>query len=307
MSDNLQRLNYYTQNKYSELQNVIEIIVPENLKTFRRNEIYFYQGPNSIKPDDVVGSYGDYNHGWWWGNNDGMPLNIQCFSISADGINNNEYPSIQKVRKIMSNNNNAFLFPLEYGRHWNDAFDMMNNRVKKVNWEHKKDEPVFRGTLTGTEKIDRLDFCKLFSSKYNVGLLYNPYQYTELDYKDCTKDSVSINNMLKYKYIISIEGNDKDSGLNWKLASGSVVLMKKPVYESWLMEGRLIPYFHYVPLKDDYSDFEEILNWCKNNDSKCKEISSNAFNYMLEFNNLQNEKKLANEIKNFYSNHYKFE
>ena len=208
---------------------------------------------------------------------------------------------------LFANNNNAFLFPLEYGRHWNDAFDMMNNRVKKVNWEHKKDEPVFRGTLTGTEKIDRLDFCKLFSSKYNVGLLYNPYQYTELDYKDCTKDSVSINNMLKYKYIISIEGNDKDSGLNWKLASGSVVLMKKPVYESWLMEGRLIPYVHYVPLKDDYSDFEEILNWCKNNDSKCKEISSNAFNYMLEFNNLQNEKKLANEIKNFYSNHYKFE
>ena len=30
---------------------------------------------------------------------------------------------------------------------------------------------------------------------------------------------------LKYKYILSVEGNDKDSGINWNLNSNSVVLM----------------------------------------------------------------------------------
>ena len=32
-----------------------------------------------------------------------------------------------------------------------------------------------------------------------------------------------------------------------------VAVMPKPKYESWFMEGKLIPNYHYILIKDDYS------------------------------------------------------
>ena len=55
------------------------------------------------------------------------------------------------------------------------------------------------------------------------------------------------------------------------------------------MEGALEPYVHYVPLKDDFSDLDDIVAWCENNDDKCKEISVNARKHMEQFMDEDNE------------------
>ena len=112
---------------------------------------------------------------------------------------------------------------------------------------------------------------------------------------------------MKYKYIISVEGNDKDSGLNWKLNSNSVVIMPRPRITSWLMETTLIPDVHYVLIKDDFSDLEEKLSWCENNQNKCKEIVKNANMFMSQFSNELNERQIEEEVVHKYfdilSNH----
>jgi hypothetical protein len=48
--------------------------------------------------------------------------------------------------------------------------------------------------------------------------------------------------------------------------------------EDWeIWYSRLLkPYEHYVPIKKDLSDLEKQINWCKENDNKCKEIIKNA-------------------------------
>ena len=91
-----------------------------------------------------------------------------------------------------------------------------------------------------------------------------------------------IETVKKYKYIISVEGNDKDSGLNWKLQSNSVIFMPKPKITSWLMEELLIPNVHYIQLKDDFSDLGEKFEWCQGNQNKCKEIIRNANEYIFQ-------------------------
>ena len=63
---------------------------------------------------------------------------------------------------------------------------------------------------------------------------------------------------------MSIEGNDKDSGLQWKLNSNSVVFMPRPTKISWLMEDTLVPGKHYILIKDDFSDIDEKFKWCEN-------------------------------------------
>ena len=40
---------------------------------------------------------------------------------------------------------------------------------------------------------------------------------------------------------------------------------------------------HFVPIKSDLTDLIEKINWCKNNDDKCKEIASNAFKFYEEY------------------------
>ena len=112
--------------------------------------------------------------------------------------------------------------------------------------------------------------------------------------------------MLKYKFLLSLEGNDVATNLKWILLSNSVVLMAKPTKCSWFMEDMLIPFTHYVPLNDDCSNIEEMYNWCMDNLDKCKVISQNATSFMKKFLNDENEKYILNKVLKEYFDKVKF-
>ena len=115
---------------------------------------------------------------------------------------------------------------------------------------------------------------------------------------------MNIDEQLKYKYLISIEGHDKASDINWKLNSNSLVFMARPKKVSWLMEDKLFPGYHYILLKNDYSDIEEKLEWCNNNPEKCKQIVKNANKYMEQFMDIDRETRIENEvIKRYFENY----
>ena len=112
---------------------------------------------------------------------------------------------------------------------------------------------------------------------------------------------MSYADMLQYKFLLSLEGNDVATNLKWILLSNSVVLMAKPTKCSWFMEDMLIPFVHYVPVCDDFSDVEEQFTWCLNNLDICEKISINATKYMEQFLDEENEKYITNEvIKNYF-------
>ena len=73
------------------------------------------------------------------------------------------------------------------------------------------------------------------------------------------------------------------------MSSNSIAVMPKPKFESWLMEGKLIPNFHYILIKDDFSDLEERLKYYIKNDSKAYEIIKNANKYIMQFQNKKRE------------------
>ena len=77
------------------------------------------------------------------------------------------------------------------------------------------------------------------------------------DHDNWFRKKVSIDYHLKHKFILCIEGNDVASNLKWVMSSNSVAVMPKPKFESWFMEGKLIPDHHYIQIKEDYSDLEE--------------------------------------------------
>jgi len=94
---------------------------------------------------------------------------------------------------------------------------------------------------------------------------------------------------LNFKFIMCLEGNDVASNLKWVMSSNSLAVMPLPIYETWFMEGTLIPNYHYVLIKDDYSDLEERLNYYINHTDEAQKIIDNAHEYVKQFRNKKQE------------------
>ncbi|MEO9870117.1 glycosyl transferase family 90 [Ekhidna sp.] len=162
-------------------------------------------------------------------------------------------------------------------------------------WQKKADHVIWRGATTGQEQ--RVKLVDKYFDKYDIGFA-SVKQKPQL--KGFKRNKVSIKDQLKYKFIISLEGNDVASNLRWILASNSVPIMKKPYWQSWIMEEKLKPNVHYLELNEDLSNLEEILSWAAINDDYCNEIAQNGKNYMSQFlvekNDLPVQKLLLEEF-----------
>lgn len=59
--------------------------------------------------------------------------------------------------------------------------------------------------------------------------------------------------------------------------------MPRPRIESWFMEGKLIPDYHYIEIKPDYSDLIEKLEFYIANPEKAEAIIRHAHEYVDRF------------------------
>lgn len=192
------------------------------------------------------------------------------------------YPTIVKSRPITENNENSVLLKLNKIRHFIFVKD-------KTKFEDKIPKILFRGAAHG--KPIRQKFIEMY--------INNPM----CDVKDTAKDSInpinwqskpiSIKEQLKYRYIMAIEGNDVASNLKWIMSSNSIAVMPRPKYETWFMEGTLIPNHHYIEIKDDFSDLIEKVNFYEQNPELAKNIIKNANEYVKQFKDKKREKLLG--------------
>ena len=190
----------------------------------------------------------------------------------------------------------SIMFPLEMGRHYRpvDEYIKLYNARNISAWEEKRQTLIWRGGITGVKRringgpriqvvrqyfygnISQVDIA---FQKGSPTLNWVPHAYKQ-DARLIRETHTSMIDQLKFKYILMLEGNDVATGLKWQLASNSVVFMARPTTVSFLMEDLLVPFVHYVPLKDDYSDIVEMVQWARKNDKKCKWISEQATLYM---------------------------
>jgi len=255
------RLNYYHNNLEKES-------IPSNLtslkKIIRKNNISMY--------------YYDFMKIGRYFNAD-FKVNYAFGDIDT----NQENLTIVKSRPI-HNNGNSVLLPLDKLRHFNFIEDT-------ISFKDKKDEIVWRGVI---HKENRKLLVKKFTNKkrFNVLAIQN---------KNKKKIGfLSIKEQLKYKFILSIEGIDVATNLKWIMSSNSLCFMPKPRFETWYMEGELIPNFHYVLIEDDYSDVEEKMNFYSENTDKAEEILINAKRWTDQFKDKKLEKLVSILVMNSY-------
>ena len=218
--------------------------------------------------------------------NDDHQEPLQCYSVEERriiaGTVRNPTVKTQAIISIVSNYPRHF----EPLNHVNDA---------DIAWESKLNMAVYRGALTGRNKADYkssdLNFCvqvprcNLVYQHGNSSLVdamlvpYGKMKYPLSDPLDGVKmfgNPMSMEEMLKYKAIVMLEGNDVSSGLKWALFSNSVVLTQAPTCTSWAMEELLVPWVHYIPINDDLSDVEEKVQWILDHDDEARAIARNG-------------------------------
>lgn len=231
--------------------------------------------------------------------------NIECLFYFGDSVRFKDTPCFIKAKKINSNDYSVLL-NLNTERHTGMLKDIPNLDIpfnKKIN------SLLWRGTDTAYNDNDKRSeiILKYQNSKNtNIDIKFTKF----VNKRDLSKYTIAkkmtIGEMLKYKFLLSLEGNDVATNLKWILLSNSVVLMAKPTKCSWFMEDMLIPFTHYVPLNDDCSNIEEMYNWCMDNLDKCKVISQNATSFMKKFLNDENEKYILNKVLKEYFDKVKF-
>jgi len=186
----------------------------------------------------------------------------------------------------------------------NQTNDTLENILDdNLQWKDKIPTAFFRGSCTGSvefSKNQRLQISKIdyqwsitkpglldagivswnSRDKIDSNLTVTYIKPNEMNNLGIfLKKRVEMNKQIKYKYLINIDGHSKVNRESYLLQSGCLILNVETKYvignQRWY-DHLLQPFVHYVPIKYDLSDLEEKIIWCRNNDSKCKEIANNA-------------------------------
>ncbi|WP_297069881.1 glycosyl transferase family 90 [uncultured Duncaniella sp.] len=194
-----------------------------------------------------------------------------------------DFPTVTfaKARPITNGKSNTVLMPLNKVRHFRFITDTRRFR-------DKKDMMIFRNVVR----------CQPQRSLMLEKYIDHPMCDIGQINKDAAdprfiKPYVPMEEQLDYKFIASIEGHDVATNLKWVMSSNSVAVMPRPRIESWFMEGKLIPDYHYIEIKPDYSDLIEKLEYYIAHPEKAEAIIEHAHAYVDEFRDRERELLIA--------------
>ena len=193
-----------------------------------------------------------------------------------------EFPSVVKSRPLVEDNENSVVMKLDKVRH----FIFVND---KKDFAEKQNRVIFRGKVKGKESRRR--FMQMYFG--------NPL----CDLGDVSRDTddppqwqtekKTIGEHLDYKFIMALEGNDVASNLKWVMSSNSIAVMPRPTCETWFMEGTLIPNYHYIEIRPDFSDLEERIAYYIEHEQEAREIIRHAHEYVEQFKDKKREQLIS--------------
>ena len=193
-------------------------------------------------------------------------------------------PTILKSRPLGTDTQRSVLLNLDKVRH----FLFVNDRKS---WREKKDMAIFRGDL-GILKENRNIFMRRYAngqSKLVDAASTNRWD----EHPEWQQEKLTIGAHLDYKFIMSLEGNDVASNLKWVMSSNSIAVTPRLTCETWFMEGTLKPNYHYIEVKDDFSDLEERLTYYIEHPEEAEAIIEHAHAYVAQFQDQSRERLIS--------------
>jgi len=195
-------------------------------------------------------------------------------------------PMVLKSRPIAGDNANSVLLKLNKTRHFSWSEDPLPFRDKKP-------AAVWRGTARTTQRQKLVE--KFYDHPtFDIG-------HTGRDAGGrAPKRGLTHDEQMRFRYFISLEGNDVATNLKWGMASNMLVMSPALHYETWFMEGRLEPDRHFVLLRDDFEDLEEKVEYFTRHPEAAEQIISEAHRWLTQFSDAQVERMIAARVLQRY-------
>jgi hypothetical protein len=142
----------------------------------------------------------------------------------------------------------------------------------KYGWDLK---PRSRLVLLSKQRPDLVDAA--FTSSYDLQDDVKAW----MEHYDLFKPWIYPTENVRYKYLISIDGNTFASNLWWQLLSNCAVFKSESRFVEWFYKG-IQPYIHYIPYALSLGDFEEKMGWARNHDAEAKRIADEGMSFAQE-------------------------
>ncbi|EPV8514765.1 glycosyl transferase family 90 [Vibrio parahaemolyticus] len=215
-----------------------------------------------------------------------FPSEFKFNYINGDVTHIPNVPSFIKSRPIHGDNQNSVVLKLNQIRHFKFVDDEMS-------YHDKKDMVAWRGV--GFQPHRQTVIHAFYDHpQCNIG------QTRPQEGQPWEKGFMSIEEQLQYKFLLCIEGNDVATNLKWAMSSNSLVIMSKPKYETWFMEGKLEAGIHYVEVQDDYSDLPEKMDYYLANEQEALAIIENAHQWVEQFKDKRKERLISLMVADKY-------
>ncbi len=206
---------------------------------------------------------------------------------------------------------NKFLLPDAFfvTEHWRKLLTRIEQTNNQQSWSKKEDKIFWRGSSTGCAKNDPYNLLsynlKNFDQLPRLSLVMLSKLYPDLIdaklayYQQFSKDQDGDNlkeilnllfgkgpknaneeEHLKYKYLISVDGNSATgTRVPWIMYSNSVLIKQNSPNIQWFYSS-LKAYINYIPVNERLTDIFDQITWMKNHDQELEQISVNAHNFV---------------------------
>lgn len=186
---------------------------------------------------------------------------------------------------------------------WDVLLSKISEARQQYPWEQKQEEIFWRGgtsggsrgayNITNINKLPRLSLVimsKLYPHIIDARFAYFTPSAFEGDDKsllEIMKILFGIENTkvdetahLKYKYLISIDGNTCAwVRVPWIMYSNSILVKQETSKIEWFYPA-IKPYIHYVPVNERLTNIFDQYAWLKEHDSELQKISQTAHNFI---------------------------
>lgn len=203
-----------------------------------------------------------------------FPQHLMMRYLFGDITNLEAAPTIVKSRPVGEDNENSVVMKLDSMRHFMFLHD-------STPWSAKQDAIVSRNVVRQPHRIRLLERW-YGHPRCDFGQVNSDVQ---AGHPEWIQPFMSMSEQLSFKFIACIEGHDVATNLKWVMSSNSLAVMPRPKYETWFMESRLIPDYHYVEIKDDYSDLLERMDYYTAHPAEAEAIIRHAHEYVKQFQN----------------------
>ncbi len=218
-----------------------------------------------------------------------FPNHLRWLFLPGDITEVPEWPSIVKSRPIHGDNTASVLLNLNKVRHFNFVDD-------RLSFAEKQNAAIFRGKVRDKPKRQRL-FRKFYGAPFcDLG----DTSGSSSDPDKWKTGKMTLSEQLRFKFILAVEGNDVSSNLKWVMSSNSLAVMPIPEYETWFMEGTLLPDVHYVCVRNDFEDLPDKLDFYSKHTDAAEKIILNAHRHVDRFRDKRREKLISLMVLNKY-------